>query len=49
MKLYEIESLGQMSYSFLPFRFQQALWDGEINAMVEGSRFRESHVLKILS
>jgi hypothetical protein len=23
--------------------------DGEINAMVEGSKFRESHVLKILS
>jgi hypothetical protein len=23
--------------------------DGEINAMVEGSNFRESHILKILS
>ena len=23
--------------------------DGEINAMVEGSKFRESHILKILS
>jgi hypothetical protein len=23
--------------------------DGEINAMVEGSKFRESHVLEILS
>jgi hypothetical protein len=23
--------------------------DGEINAMVEGSKFRESHVLKLLS
>jgi hypothetical protein len=26
-----------------------ALCDGEINAVVEGSKFRESHVLKILS
>jgi uncharacterized protein (UPF0179 family) len=24
-------------------------YDGEINAMVEGSEFKESHVLKILS
>jgi hypothetical protein len=28
---------------------QTGICDGEINAMVEGSKFRESHVLKILS
>jgi hypothetical protein len=40
-------SIGHVNYikSFYIICF----CDGEINAVVEGSKFRESHVLKILS
>jgi len=39
----DMEALGSLTR--YPFRF----CDGEINTMVEGSRLRESHTLKILS